>query len=189
MTLRQALARTGPIVVGGAHDAISARLVEEASFDGVWLSSLGVSVARKALPDINLVTMSEMLEVARSITARIAIPLLADCENGYGDVFNVAYMVREFERAGVAAACIEDNVFPKRNSFYDVERSLISTAAMVEKIRAGKAAQASSDFMLIARTEALIAGLGAEAALRRAREYERAGADALVAREALLCLK
>jgi phosphoenolpyruvate phosphomutase len=168
------------VVVGGAHDAISARLVEEAGFDAIWLSSLGVSTAQRAVPDLNLITMTEMLSVGRHIVARVEIPVIADCENGYGDANNISYTVREFERAGVAAICVEDNAYPKKNSFYEIERSLIPIEEMVLKIKASKRAQRSEEFGFIARTEALIAGLGISAAIERGHAYDAAGADALV---------
>ncbi|HVT59438.1 MAG TPA: isocitrate lyase/PEP mutase family protein [Thermoanaerobaculia bacterium] len=178
--LRSSLRGQGGIVVGGAHDALSARLVEEAGFDAVWLSSLGVSTALRAVPDLNLVTMTEMLEVGRNIVGRVRIPVIADCENGYGDARNVFYMVQEFERAGVGAACFEDNEYPKRNSFYEMDRDLISIGEMEAKIDAAVSARQSGEFAIIARTEALIAGLGVPAAVERARAYEETGADAVV---------
>jgi phosphoenolpyruvate phosphomutase len=167
-------------IVGGAHDAISARLVEEAGFDAVWLSSLGVSAAQKAIPDLNLVTMTEMLEVARHIVARVTIPLIADCENGYGNSINVVYMIEEFERSGISAACIEDNEHPKKNSFYEMARSLVSIEEMMTKIRSAVETRRSTDFLLIARTEALIAGHGVREAAVRVQAYAEAGADAVV---------
>src|ERR1044072_1850196 len=118
------------VVVGGAHDALSARLAEIAGFDAVWLSSLGVSAAFRALPDIGLLTSTEYLQVARNMTLRLTIPVIADCEEGYGDENNVVHTVREFERAGVGAICIDDNAYPKRNSFYSADRSLVSVDSM-----------------------------------------------------------
>lgn len=178
--LRARLRGPGGIVVGGAHDALSARLVEEAGFDAIWLSSLGVSAALRAVPDLNLLTMTEMLDVGRHIVGRVRIPVIADCENGYGDARNVFYMVQEFERAGVGAACFEDNEYPKKNSFYEMDRALISIDEMATKIDAAVSARRSGEFAIIARTEALIAGLGVAAAIERAKAYEQAGVDAVV---------
>jgi phosphoenolpyruvate phosphomutase len=179
-SLRTTIAGPRPLILGGAQDAISARLVEEAGFDAVWLSSFGVSVAAKALPDISLVTASEVIGIARSISAAVHIPIIADCESGYGDEHNFAHIAGEFERAGVAGVCVEDNEFPKRNSFYNLERHLVAPEEMTAKLASGLAARHSAEFLIIARTEALIAGMGTAEALRRAQMYEAAGADALV---------
>ncbi len=180
MSLSGLLRRPGLVVVGGAFDAVSARLVARSGLDAVWISSLCVSVAKKLVPDANFLGMNEMLEVARSATACTDVPVIVDCENGYGDAQNVAYTVQEFERAHVAAVAIDDNQFPKRNSFYGVNRDLVSVHEMEEKIAVARSARSSPDFLIIARTEALIAGLGPSQALHRARTYEAAGADALI---------
>jgi phosphoenolpyruvate phosphomutase len=179
-SLRKQIGGTRTLVAAGAFDGLSARLVEQAGFDGIWLSGFGASVATKALPDLSLVTQTEILNIARNITAAVALPVIADCDSGFGDENNVRHAVDEFERAGVAAVCVEDNEYPKRNSFYRVSRTLVTCSAMAAKIKAGVAARQSSDFLFIARTEALIADLGLEEALRRAYAYEDAGADALV---------
>lgn len=178
--LRDLIDKKQVITVAGAHDALSARLAELAGFDAVWLSSLGVSTAFRALPDINLLTSSESLQVARNITLRISIPLIADCEDGYGDENNVRHTVREFERAGVSAICIDDNAYPKRNSFYSANRSLVSIDSMTAKIHVARETRSSEHLLLIARTEALIAGLGNSEAVERATAYVKAGADALL---------
>jgi phosphoenolpyruvate phosphomutase len=179
-SLRQQIGGTRTLVVAGAYDALSARLVEEAGFDGIWLSGLGASVATKALPDLSLVTQTEMLDIARNMTTVVGLPLIVDCDSGFGDSNNVRYAVDQFERVGAQAMCVEDNEYPKRNSFYSVSRKLVTCSAMTEKIKAGVQARQSTDFLFIARTEALIANLGMEEALGRARAYEDAGADALV---------
>ena len=159
MLLRRLIDNDEAVVVGGAFNAISAKLVEQAGFDAVWLSSFGVSIAERALPDANLITLTEMLNVGRNIVASVDIPVIADCENGYGDINNTIHTVREFERAGIAAVCIDDNHYPKRCSLFDsADRHLITVSEMVEKIKAGKDVQKSSDFVFIARTESIIAG-------------------------------
>lgn len=179
--LRRRLTLGSPILVGGAHDAISARLVEQAGFDAIWLSGFGVSAAQRAIPDANLVTMSEMLTIARNIVGAVDLPLIVDGDNGYGDLNNAVFAVEEFERAGATGLCIEDNAFPKRNSFYQgVMRSLLPAEEMAAKIRAAKQAAHNPDFLFIARTEALIAGGTVEEALSRATLYREAGADALL---------
>jgi phosphoenolpyruvate phosphomutase len=179
--LRQLLARPGLIKAVGAHDAISAKLVQEAGFDAVWASGFGISAALKCVPDASFVTPSEQLEVERNMAEAITIPIIADCDTGYGNALNVMRTVNDHERAGVAAICIEDNVYPKRCSFYaGVRRELISVEEHCGKIRAAKAAQTVPDFVVIARTEALIAGWGQDEALKRAEAYAQAGADAVL---------
>jgi phosphoenolpyruvate phosphomutase len=179
--LRDALKRPGALKVVGAHDALSARLIELAGFDGVWASGFAISASLKCIPDASFVTSSEQLEIERNIAEAVNIPVIADCDTGYGNALNVMRTVNDRERAGVAAICIEDNVYPKRCSFYaGVRRELIPIDEHCGKIRAAKAAQTVPDFMIIARTEALIAGWGQEEALKRAEAYAEAGADAVL---------
>jgi len=178
--LRAALAKSGPLLVGGAHSPLTARLVEEAGFDAVWASGFEIS-ASQLVPDANILTFSENLEIARGIARAVEIPVIADCDSGFGNAVNVIRTVREYEDAGIAAICIEDNIFPKRCSFYSgSRRELVSAEEHAGKIRACKAAQRDPDTFIIARTEALIAGWGREEALRRARAYADAGADAVL---------
>jgi phosphoenolpyruvate phosphomutase len=179
--LRAALKRPGALKVVGAHDALSARLIERAGFDGVWASGFAISASLKCIPDASFITSSEQLEVERNIAEAVNIPVIADCDTGYGNALNVMRTVNDRERAGVAAICIEDNVYPKRCSFYaGVRRELIPIEEHCGKIKAAKAAQMVTDFMVIARTEALIAGWGQEEALKRAEAYADAGADAVL---------
>jgi phosphoenolpyruvate phosphomutase len=165
------------VVLAGAHNGLSARLVEQAGFDAVWASGFEIS-ASHAVPDANILTMAENLAVAKNINDSVAIPVVADCDNGYGNAINVMRLVEEYEKAGIAAVCIEDNVFPKRCSFYaGVKRELETIDEFAGKIRAAKRTQQHPDFVVIARTEALIAGWGMEEALKRGRAYAEAGAD------------
>jgi phosphoenolpyruvate phosphomutase len=178
--LRALLAAERPVVLAGAHNGLSARLVAEAGFDAVWASGFEIS-ASHALPDANILTMAENLAVAKNISDSVTIPVIADCDNGYGNAINVVRMVEEFEKAGIAGVCIEDNIFPKRCSFYTgVKRELETIEEFVGKIRAAKRTQRSSDFVVIARTEALIAGWGIGEALKRGEAYAQAGADLIV---------
>ncbi len=178
--LRRRLADPRPLFVAGAHNALSARLVEEAGFDAVWASGFEIS-ASFAVPDANILTMAENLEASRQMAIAARIPVIADCDTGYGNAVNVIRTVQEYESAGVAAICIEDNVFPKRCSFYSsVKRELVSAEEHAGKIRAAKSAQRDPDFLVIARTEALIAGWGMEEARMRASAYADAGADAIL---------
>jgi phosphoenolpyruvate phosphomutase len=177
--LRRLFASPGPIVLAGAHDGLSARLVEEAGFNGVWASGFEIS-ASHAVPDASILTMTETLDATRRMCAATGIPVVADCDTGFGNAINAVRTVQAFEAAGAAGICIEDNIFPKRCSFYPgVKRQLTDVDEQALKIRA--AAEAGSrDFVVIARTEALIAGWGLEEALRRGRAYADAGADAVL---------
>lgn len=179
--LRTLLKRPGAIKAVGAHDALSARLIERAGFDAVWASGFAISASLKCIPDASFITSSEQLEVERNIAQAVSIPIIADCDTGYGNALNVMRTVNDRERAGVAAICIEDNVYPKRCSFYaGVRRELIPIEEHCGKIKAAKAAQIYPEFVIIARTEALIAGWGQEEALKRAEAYAEAGADAVL---------
>lgn len=177
-TLRRLLERPGMILAAGAHDAISAKLIEEAGFEVIWASGFAISAAHLGMPDAGLLTMVENLEIVKRINDAVSIPVIADGDDGYGNAINVMRTVAEFEGAGVAGICIEDNLFPKRCSFYPgVRRELVPIEEHVGKIKAAKAAQRTRSFVVIARTEALIAGWGLEEALRRAKAYAEAGAD------------
>ncbi len=179
--LRTLLKRPGAIKAVGAHDALSARLIERAGFDAIWASGFAISASLKCIPDASFITSSEQLEVERNIAQAVSIPIIADCDTGYGNALNVMRTVNDRERAGVAAICIEDNVYPKRCSFYaGVRRELIPIEEHCGKIKAAKAAQLYPEFVIIARTEALIAGWGQEEALKRAEAYAEAGADAVL---------
>jgi phosphoenolpyruvate phosphomutase len=179
--LRELLHRPGAVVAVGAHDALSARLIERAGFDAVWASGFAISAAQFALPDANVLSMTENLEIIRPMIRATGLPVIADIDNGYGNAINVMRTITEYEAAGVAAISIEDNIFPKRCSFYSgVQRELVSIEEHCGKIRAAKRAQRCADFMVIARTEALIAGWGMEEALQRATAYADAGADAIL---------
>jgi phosphoenolpyruvate phosphomutase len=179
--LRALLKRPGAIKAVGAHDALSARLIERAGFDAIWASGFAISASLKCIPDASFIDSSEQLAVERNIAEAVSIPVIADCDTGYGNALNVMRTVNDRERAGVAAICIEDNVYPKRCSFYaGVRRELIPIEEHCSKIRAAKAAQIFPEFVVIARTEALIAGWGQEEALKRAEAYAAAGADAVL---------
>lgn len=166
------------LVVGvGAGTALEAKLIERAGFDFVWSSSLAVS-AHYAVPDASLISMHQYLEAARAMTEVIEIPVIADCDTGYGNANNVIYAVRLFEASGIAAISMEDKKFPKDNSLLAGGRQELATMEeFAAKIRAAKDHQRSSEFAVIARVEALIAGWGEQEALRRADCYAEAGAD------------
>lgn len=163
----------------GAPDCLTAKLVQQAGFEAIWVSSFELS-ARRGLPDASLLTMSQYLDAAEDIDCGIDVPVVADCDTGFGGPLNVSYALGRYERRGIAAISIEDKRFPKMNSFADSKQELIPAEEFVDKIAAGKAAQSSPEFVLIARTEALIAGLGMAEALKRAHMYADAGADAIL---------
>lgn len=179
--LKTLLQQPGMIKVGGAHDALSAKLVQEAGFEGVWAGGFSISASLKCIPDASFITLTEQVAVERNMAEAISIPIIADCDTGYGNALNVIRTVNDHERAGIAAVCIEDNVFPKRCSFYPgIRRELVSIEEHCGKIQAAKASQTVPEFMIIARTEALIAGWGKQEALKRIHAYADAGADAIL---------
>ncbi|GGO82106.1 isocitrate lyase/phosphoenolpyruvate mutase family protein [Wenjunlia tyrosinilytica] len=177
--LRALLERKETARIVGSRDALTALLVEEAGFDGLWASSFEISASR-ALPDLGLLTMAELLEASSHVNEATSLPLLADCDTGFGGRINVVRTVQQFEAAGVAGVCFEDKVFPKRNSFLLGGQNLEEAEEFAGRIEAGARARRSSDFTLVARTEALIAGRGLDEALRRAHLYADAGADAIL---------
>ncbi|MBV9821494.1 MAG: isocitrate lyase/phosphoenolpyruvate mutase family protein [Actinobacteria bacterium] len=177
--LRQRLLRPGPVRLVGAHDALGARLAEQAGFDGVWASGLEIS-ASHGVPDADILGMTELLDPVVAMVRAVGIPVVTDCGAGYGSVHNVIYTVERHEAAGVAALCFEDKVFPKRNSFVQGSQRLTSVDEFVSKVRAARSARRNPDTMIIARTEAMIAGHGLSEALRRAEAYADAGADAIL---------
>ena len=178
--LRKDLESKSILKVGGAFDAMSAKLVEINGFDAVWAGSFAIS-ATYAVPDASILTMTEFFDAASKMTDTCKIPVIADCDTGYGGPSNVGRMVKKYENAGIAAICIEDKVFPKQNSLLkNGQNDLISEKEFVAKIIAAKEAKRDKDFMIIARVEALISGAGMDEALKRATAYEKAGADAIL---------
>jgi phosphoenolpyruvate phosphomutase len=179
---RDGLEAPSPFVAVGAHDALTAQLIGSYGFDAVWISGFGVATMAHALPDLNLTTMTETLDAAIKSDRATDLPVVADCDNGFGGLTNLVRTVTEYERAGIAAICVEDNLFPKRNSLYlgDSKRELIPVDEQARRISAAKAAQRTDNFTFIARVEALIAGHGVEEACRRADAYVEAGADAIL---------
>ena len=178
--LRNELESKSILKVGGAFDAMSAKLVENSGFDAIWAGSFGIS-ATHALPDASILTMTEFLNVASNMEDACDIPIIADCDTGFGGPSNVTHMVKKYEKTGVAAVCIEDKTFPKQNSFLEnTKQELLPEKDFVAKIIAAKDAKENSNFMIIGRTEALISGLGMKEAVKRANAYEKAGADAIL---------
>ncbi|ASK19753.1 MULTISPECIES: phosphonopyruvate hydrolase [unclassified Halomonas] len=162
------------------HNPLSARLVEEAGFDCLWGSGFELS-ASYAVPDANILPFGTHLEMMRAIASVTTIPLIADLDTGFGNAVTLGYILPQYEAAGVAAIVVEDKTFPKDTSLRENARQVLVDVATFEgKIRACKAAQLNPDFVVIARTEALIAGLSIETALERAKAYAGAGADAVL---------
>ena len=166
--------------VGGAFDAMSAKLIEINGFDAIWAGSFAIS-ATHALPDASIMTMTEFLAVASNMVESCKIPVIADCDTGFGGPSNISHMIKKYENSGIAAVSIEDKIFPKQNSLLENGRQeLISEKEFVAKIIAAREAKQNKEFMIIARTEALIAGMGMNEAIKRAHAYEDAGADAIL---------
>jgi len=180
ITLKELLTKKeGLVRIVGAHNGLSAKLVEKHGFEGVWASGFEIA-ASHASPDANILTMSDALVASLDIADSVSIPVVADCDTGFGNSNNVIQMVKKFEAAGVSAVCIEDKLFPKVNSYIPGRQDLASIPEFVGKIMAGKNAQKNQDFMIFARIEALIAGWGMEEALKRAKAYADAGADGIL---------
>lgn len=175
--LQNILARTEIGTAIGAHSPLSARLAEEVGFDVVWASGLEISAAA-GVPDANILSMTDVLQVCATMADAVGVPVLADCDSGFGNVNNVIDMVRSFERRGIAGVCIEDKMYPKLNSFAHGTQDLAPIEDFAAKIRA--AHETRESMVIIARLEALIAGQGMDEALRRADVFENAGADALL---------
>jgi 2-methylisocitrate lyase-like PEP mutase family enzyme len=174
--LKTLLQRQSLLVAPGCFDGLSARLVEEAGYEAAYLS--GGAVARSmGIPDIGLVTMSESIDRAAQVVSAVNIPIIADADTGYGNAVNLVRTVREFERAGVAAIHIEDQITPKRCGHLD-GKEVISAVEMEQKLGAALAARSDGDFCIIARTDARGVN-GFDDAIERARRFAKLGVDAI----------
>lgn len=163
-----------------AHDGLSAKIVQEAGFKGIWASGLSMSAAM-GVRDNNEASWTQVLEVLEFMSDATQIPILVDADTGYGNFNNVRRLVSKLEQRNVAAMCIEDKLFPKTNSFINGEEQVLANIEeFCGKIKAAKDTQSDPDFCVVARVEALIAGLGQDEALRRAEAYYKAGADAIL---------
>jgi 2-methylisocitrate lyase-like PEP mutase family enzyme len=161
----------------GVADALNAKLVARHGFEAIYMTGAGTSAVRLGMPDVGLLTMSEMVDNAGRIADSSGLPLIADADNGYGGVLNVRRTIQAYERAGVAAVHIEDQVMPKRCGHL-MGKQLVPATEMTAKIRAAVDARTDADFVVIARTDA-VAVEGFDAALERAGRYREAGADVL----------
>src|SRR5207248_6864491 len=171
--LRQLLREPGVIRSLGAHDLFTARLIEAAGLETVFLGGFGTSASLLGLPDVGFITLSEMADAVRRMALRVRIPVVADGDTGHGDLHNVVRTVREFERAGAAGVLLEDQVAPKRCGHF-AGKQVIPADVMVLKLRAALGARDDSDFVIVARTDAR-AVEGLHGAIDRANRYAEAG--------------
>jgi len=163
-----------------AHSGLSARIAEEAGFAGIWASGLSISAAL-GVRDANEASWTQVLDVLEYMADATDVPILMDGDTGYGNFNNVRRLIRKLEPRGVAGACLEDKLFPKTNSFISGEaQPLAEIDEFCGRIRAAKDTQTDADFVVVARTEAFIAGHGLTEALVRAHAYADAGADAIL---------
>src|ERR1700722_16011348 len=163
-----------------AHNGLSARIVMEAGYQGNWASGLSIS-AQFGVRDNNEASWTQVVDMLEFMADASDLPILLDGDTGYGNFNNMRRLVRKLEQRGIAGVCIEDKQFPKTNSFLNGERQpLADIEEFVGKIAAGKDTQTDSNFSILARVEALIAGWGMEEAVRRAEAYRLAGADAIL---------
>ena len=178
--LKEMLEKKSILKIGGAFDALSAKLVETTGYDAIWAGSFAIS-ATHALPDASILTMTDFLKSAENMVDACNIPVIADCDTGFGGPPNVSHAVKKYEKAGIAGISIEDKTFPKQNSLLEnSKQDLLPEKDFVAKIIAAKESKKDQNFMIIARTEALIAEKGMNEAIRRADAYESAGADAIL---------
>ncbi len=163
-----------------AHNGLSARIVEETGFKGIWASGLSIS-ASLGVRDNNEASWTQVVDVLEFMSDATTIPILLDGDTGYGNFNNLRRLVKKLEQRNIAGVCIEDKCFPKKNSFINGEsQELANCDEFCGKIKAAKDTQMDSDFCVVARIEAFIAGLGLEEALKRATAYSEAGADAIL---------
>lgn len=179
-TMRTALGSGKLFTAMAAHNPLAAKLAEEAGFGAIWGSGFELS-ASYAVPDANILSMGTHLEMIRAIASVVSIPLIADIDTGFGNAVNVSYIVPQYEAAGASAIVMEDKTFPKDTSLRaEGRQELVRVEEFQGKIAAAAEARRDKDFVVIARVEALIAGLGQDEAIRRAHAYEEAGADAIL---------
>ncbi|HTN02154.1 MAG TPA: oxaloacetate decarboxylase [Planctomycetaceae bacterium] len=173
--LRELLARPGIIRSLAPHDVFSARIMEQAGIELLFLGGFGASASLLGLPDTGLITQTEIVEAARRMTSAVRVPVIVDADTGHGDVQNIVRTVRELERAGAAGLLLEDQVFPKRCGHFP-GKQVTSAEEMLVRLRAALDARVDPDFVIIARTDALTVH-GVDDAIGRAQQYAEAGAD------------
>ena len=173
--LRRLLEGPELVVAPGAHDALTARIIESCGFDAVYMSGFGVSGSRLGMPDLGLLTMSEMVDQAANIAACVSLPVIADADTGYGGLLNIERTVRKYEQAGVAAIHIEDQPVLKRCGII-AKLKFVSLEEQLDRIRTALEARTDPDFIIVGRTDILSTGDMAEA-VRRGQAMAEAGAD------------
>ena len=175
LQLKELMQKPGIIKLLGAHDVLTATIIEQCGFDSVFIGGFGTSASLYGLPDLNFLGMSEMVDATRRMTHRLSIPVIADADTGHGDLHNVMRCVDEFERADAAAIILEDQVFPKRCGHFG-GKEVIPADDMVKKFKAANDARTNPDFLFIARTDSRETD-GLTAAIDRINRYCDAGAD------------
>jgi 2-methylisocitrate lyase-like PEP mutase family enzyme len=175
--LRELIARDGGLLLPGAANALTARIVEDLGFDAAYVTGAGVTNTSLGLPDLGFVSLAEMSSHVAAMAEVVDLPLVVDADTGYGNAVNVTHTVRVLERAGAAAIQLEDQVSPKRCGHFDGQQ-VIDTAEMMQKIRAAAESRRDPSTVIVARTDARAAH-GLNAALDRAEAYAQAGADVL----------
>ena len=179
-TLKEKIRSRDLVTLMSAHNPLSARLAEEAGFDGIWASGFELSAAY-GVPDASLLSFTQHLDMTRAIIEQVSIPMVADIDTGYGNAINVLHVVAAYAAAGSAAVVMEDKLFPKDTSLLAGGRQeLVRIEEFQGKIEAAREAGKAHDLLVIARTEALIDDLGLDEALRRGMAYAEAGADLLL---------
>jgi 2-methylisocitrate lyase-like PEP mutase family enzyme len=173
--LRELLQQPGIIRSLGAHDVFTARLIEAAGLETVFIGGFGTSASLLGLPDVGFLTLTEMADAVRRMAQRVSIPVVADGDTGHGDLHNVVRTVREFEQAGAAGVLLEDQVTPKRCGHF-AGKQVIPVSEMVLKLKAALDARRDPNFVIVARTDA-VAVEGIDAAIARANRYGQTGAD------------
>jgi len=176
-TLRHRLHKREVLVVPAAYDMVSAKLIEITGFEAVYLSGFGQSASHLGLPDVGLMTMSEMAERVHNMARSVKIPVIADGDTGYGGIINVRRTIQEFEQVGAAGIQLEDQESPKKCG-HTLGRHVVPEKEMIRKIEAAIGSRRSDDFIIIARTDARTT-LGLNKAIHRGRLYEKAGADVI----------
>jgi len=177
--LRQMLIPGKPGLIMEAHNGLSAKIVQNTGFKGIWGSGLSISAAL-GVRDANEASWTQVLEVINFMNDATDLPILLDGDTGYGNFNNARRLVHKLDQLGVAGVCLEDKIFPKTNSLLDAKQELVDIQEFCGKIRACIDSKLSKEFVIVARVEALIAGAGLEEALKRANAYQEAGADAIL---------
>ena len=172
--LRELLARPQTLLAPFTYDGFTARIAEEAGFEAVYMSGFGTSMS-KGMPDVGLLTQTEMVQNATYIVESVSVPVIADADTGYGNAINVGRTIRQYERAGVAGVHIEDQVAPKKCGFFD-GKHVIDVHDATMKVQAAVEARTDDDFVVIARCDALVVN-GWDDVEARCRAYRDAGAD------------